>query len=420
MTIRFKGNIDPHAILQRLGVNRSIDPQTSKAVFREIFEHRDLAETLFDELDANSEVPEAELRSAFHLALFGEPFTVSAIVEKLNRFEVEYLERPAASFVLVSTISALGQMPTPSPDPDGCQLEFALQLSAPFGEERQVHLKTAEHMLHAKPRDRVTYASVATTGRSDHQAAEKGLNALDLQRGLWNFLLNSMTHTNITVMGIHRPINSICLGPVHTLHFPDGRLASEVFWYEPEYVGAAKEADLSSHSEELSRNAAILTKLIGDKSPKYAADLRNAFRRYARILDDASWESAFVGLWSLLEFLTGTTRADYERMVKRVAFLFDDHEYVRQVLGQLRDHRNRAVHSGKYPTTIELHLHRLKHYVHQLFLFHLRFQPSFDTMVEAAGFLDQPVDVDTIERRMGIASLALRFRQSGRSESTAA
>lgn len=218
-------------------------------------------------------------------------------------------------------------------------------------------------------------------------------------------------------MGIRRPINSICLGPVHTLHLPDGRLATDTFWYEPEYLGADNVSDISAQSKELSEKAAMLTDLIGIKSPEYATDLREAFIRYARILDDANWESAFVGLWSLLEFLTGITNANYDEMVRRITYLFDDHNYVRQVLNHLREHRNAAVHSRQNPTAIELHLHRLKRYVHQALHFHLQFEPSFESLTDATRFLSLPIDTKALKRHRDHAELALRFRQSGSGDS---
>ena len=412
MTIRFKKDFDAGAFLSRLGKDRTVDPSSGKVSYHSLFEHLDLVEMLFDGLETDAEIPEVELRSALRRALNSEPFTLVSTKQKLNRFATQYLKREATEYLLITTVSAVGQMPTIVPDPGGCQLSFSAGIPAAFSETRREKLKTAEHMLHSRLPERATYACVSLVARSDHQAAEKALDAIDLQRGLWNFLLNSMTLTRITTGGIRRPVNLICLGPVHTLHFPDGRLASDVFWYEPDYVDAAKAFDITGHAEELAENAKILTNQIDVKSPEYAALIRAAFMRYSRILDDASWETAFVGLWSLLEFLTGTTRADYDRMVKRVAFLFEDHEYVRQVLGQLRDHRNKAIHSGKYPSSIEMHLHRLKQYVHQAMLFHLRFQPSFDSLADATEFLDQPIDAEANRKRMSLAELALRFRQS--------
>lgn len=161
----------------------------------------------------------------------------------------------------------------------------------------------------------------------------------------------------------------------------------------------------------------MLTDLIGIKSPEYATDLREAFIRYARILDDANWESAFVGLWSLLEFLTGITNANYDEMVRRITYLFDDHNYVRQVLNHLREHRNAAVHSRQNPTAIELHLHRLKRYVHQALHFHLQFEPSFESLTDATRFLSLPIDTKALKRHRDHAELALRFRQSGSGDS---
>ncbi len=420
MIIQFKKDFDAGAFLQRLGKDRAVDPSTGKVAFHSLFEHLDLIEVLFDGLNLHDAIPEAELRTALRQALFSEPLTRDAIERNLNRFATEYLRREPTNYVLITTVSAVGQMPATNPDPSGCHLSFATQLPSSFFEGRLAQLEAARRSLRAMPPMTATFVSIAATGRSDHQAAEKALIALDLQRGIWNFLLNTRTLTNITFMGIRRPINLICLGPVHTLHLPDGRLATDAFWYEPEYLGAEKTTDISAQSRELSEKAAKLTDLVGAKRPEYATAIRMALVRYARVLDDANWESAFVGLWSLLEFLTGTVNARYDEMVRRVTYLSEDHKYARQVLDHLREHRNAVVHSRQYSSAIELHLHRLKQYVHQALYFHLQFEPSFESMTNACEFLDLPIDNEALKKRQNLAELALRFRQSGTDDSIAA
>lgn len=147
----------------------------------------DLIEVLFDGLNMHDAIPEAELRAALRQAIFSEPLTRDAIERNLNRFASQYIRREPTNFVLITTVSAVGQMPTSNPDPGGCHLSFAAQIPAPFVAGRLAQVEAAGRSLRAMPRADATFVSIAVTGRSDHQAAEKALRALDLQRGIWNF-----------------------------------------------------------------------------------------------------------------------------------------------------------------------------------------------------------------------------------------
>jgi hypothetical protein len=125
----------------------------------------------------------------------------------------------------------------------------------------------------------------------------------------------------------------------------------------------------------------------------YRESLEDALRRYTRALDLFQWEVAFLGLWGLLETLTGTKPHDsHDLTMRRASFLYPDpeREVHFQTLTHLRHYRNRSVHGGESSATIEAYLYQLKRYVEQLLLFHLTNSYGFGSVEQAGEFLGLP------------------------------
>ena len=86
---------------------------------------------------------------------------------------------------------------------------------------------------------------VAVRGRSGYEAAAEALAALDLLRDIWNLALNRSRRSR-TSSKRRTPVNGVLLGPVPSLHNPDGGLASEADWYEYETTSSRPKAMNSS------------------------------------------------------------------------------------------------------------------------------------------------------------------------------
>ncbi len=67
---------------------------------------------------------------------------------------------------------------------------------------------------------------VSVRARSEHEAYEKATGALDLLRGIWNLRLNSDVRSS---SGKRKSANVLQVGPLHSLHEPNGELASYRF-----------------------------------------------------------------------------------------------------------------------------------------------------------------------------------------------
>jgi hypothetical protein len=247
-------------------------------------------------------------------------------------------------------------------------------------------------------------ASASVRARSPDEAAERGLEALDLLRAYWNLELNRAQTWRVS-MGRPRPVNKILLSPFHTVHDSRGDLATESFWYEPGYV-APDTVFFSEKRFDMALAFAQRGRRSLEKS-SYREDLRAALIRYVRALDSADLHGTFLRLWGLLEFLTDSTNDGSKTTIRRAAFLFRDRERSRLVLSYLATFRNRFVHAGSQSGEIESLVFQLKRFVDQLISFHLLNSLRFDSRSEAAQFLNLPVDPSKLRkdiRRMAQAS----------------
>src|SRR6185369_1080410 len=100
----------------------------------------------------------------------------------------------------------------------------------------------------------------------------------------------------------------------------------------------------------------------------------------------------------------------YSVTIKRGAFLFKEKEYVKELLGVLREYRNQAIHANVTTEEIESYLYHLKNIVESLFYFHFAKKFQFASLQEAASFLDLPADIDMLKERIDLMKNALKYR----------
>jgi hypothetical protein len=146
------------------------------------------------------------------------------------------------------------------------------------------------------------------------------------------------------------------------------------------------------------------------KKHSYKSEIEEVIIRYVRALDHSDLHVAFLLLWGVLETLTHTINADYERMVRRVAFHYRDAELQKQILQHLRTFRNESVHSGYRKTQIEGVLYQLKECVDDLIIFHLANHFRFQSFEEAAAFSDLNPDLSSLKTGLKKYRNALRYR----------
>lgn len=247
---------------------------------------------------------------------------------------------------------------------------------------------------------------VSVEERTLEAAADKALDRLDCIRGIWN-LFENRRHWVRHSGGLRKPVNQILLGPIHTLHKKTGELATDLWWYEPQYRGQVNVYKDVRKINPMYKFMRDVRKLLN--ASLYKKELVEGILRYVRALDARDWNDAYLRLWSVLEHLTSTVSEPYGVTIRRASFLFEDIKYNLQVLSHLRDIRNDLVHSGSEPNDIEIMMYRLKYYVECLMEFHLANRCKFVSLADTGGFLDVNPDSKWIAKKMRALRLASKF-----------
>ena len=389
----------PEKVIEKIEAARKTGNDGNKVQFIG-WGFQEFAALIYSMLDFSNEIPEIDARGFVSKAIFNAAakgaITTKSLIAEINRLEKAYESLPIEKYVLVSSISLSSSWKINKVKTANSLILFDNVLPAKFRKETDALLENAEHLLFANRPTNYLGVRVYVSAKSVHHAADQALETLDFTRGVWNWLLNKRYSRRMSWAGKPEPVNNIILGPIHTLHKPSGKLAAtEVWWYEPNYLGAVKLfSPRQEEVEGISKSFDYVKKVF--KKHKYPHVIQNAFIRYTRALDERDWTTAFLKLWSILELLTDTGKANYDTTIKRTAFLYKEREYNIQVLQHLKKYRNSSVHLDMGNSEMETYLYQLKNYVETLLGFHLHNKFSFDTIQEAAEFLSLPYEEEIL------------------------
>jgi len=208
--------------------------------------------------------------------------------------------------------------------------------------------------------------------------------------------------------GVVYPVNKIVLGPLQTLFRADSTLVEDKWWHDRGYRGPQKVYDVTETWDALRKyEAKARTKI---RTSRYKDLLVNGLLRYVRALDGRDYESVFLKLWSLLEHLTLSVRA--EVTAKRAAFLWKDYEFHKEILQHLRDNRNSMVHLDQFGGRGEALVYQLKRYVEALLEFLIFSGSKFKSAEEIKHFLDLGTNRELLAERSRLIRAGIRFRSS--------
>ncbi len=392
-----------------------LPPRDGKVAF-EAFASHDIIAVLASSVPLSDDLPQIErvriVRQAIVAAAEKGRITAKSLVAAVGALESSYLKAPRISYVVATSVSIKpGSIDTGRVSVTGSTLAFTRKLPRSF--DRSPLSDRMRQNGHDKLPRNYLAARVSVTARSHDQAFALAMDRLDYLRGIWNFYINRRIGFRIS-SGPRKPVNQIGLGPVHSLHLPDGRLASaDRYWYEPDFVAVRPPHNLADLWGRVRREEGHVRNRV--RSSEYSSELVSALIRYARALDGATLELCYLKLWSLLEFLTDTGRRSYDQTIKRCLFISSDRAFEEQVLEHLRNRRNELVHSARVNVAVEHHLYQLKHFVENLLLFHLKHR--FESRAEAGDFLDHPFRTEDLRdrardlrKRLTMTSRALAMR----------
>ncbi|TAM47413.1 MAG: hypothetical protein EPN55_02540 [Gammaproteobacteria bacterium] len=408
MSVAWNKGYDPDALAKHIE-SQIVSRSGGELKFRGFGFHDDIS-VLQSCLVFSETLPEVAKREVITAALFAaakrSALTARSILAEVSRQEREYFKKSKQKFILITSISDI---------PNGSFLRrrvgdaivtFQKLTRLQLSQHEQIRKDSRSLFDSELPRHYLPIRAEVSV-RSKHEAWYAGLDAIDLLRGIWNLHLNMRTYTRWS-SGKRKPINEIQLGPVHSLHIYSGRLATQGFWYEPNYRGPANTLSQNRQDGKVAKfERQALNRL---RSISYHQLLKDAIRRYVRALDQHDYNATIIQLWSVLESLTVTVTDSYKVTIRRAAMIHDDSNFHRQVLTHLKDYRNNTIHAGAATEENEVLVFQSKRYVESMILFHLNLGPSFESLDECAEFLDLPADIAKLRRRQGLLNRAIKFR----------
>jgi len=406
MCAKWNSEIDPNVAIKALKKIAFVNEE-GNAAFRGfgIDPYLAIVESALDfDPDVSPALHTGMLRSAVFDAVRQNKLDAEGIKHLVSRREREHLKAPAQRYVLLTSISVKLPSYPMRTRIDGATLSFVQCCPSRF--DRTSVIRKATRTVTGKLPTNYVWVKVGVSARGWAEAGEAGLRALDLLRAIWNLCV-TFGRVRMTMSG-RRPVNEIVLGPIHTLHYPDGKLASDMYWYEPSYRRPVRPFDLCS---KLANVRAIERRIRRQlRAAKEGQAWSRALVRYVRAQDDPELENSFLSLWSLLETLTDTLKLSYDRTIRRAAFICRDREFAVQELKHLRMWRNRSVHLGESTDDQETHVYQLKSYVDRLLGF-LLLNPDNRRRghEQIARFLDLPYDSKTLRNTITLCRKALEY-----------
>lgn len=397
----------PEQIAQKLNLIISINPTNSQitiALGYPEYSYDGLVIVLGNMVEMSNEISETRKSNILHDAIRSAKhkgdITERSLLGELSRLENMYIAQPKDNYVLASYISADNWFSKPKLADrriNGTTITFAHELPKRFFAGHQKIKTSAEKVIQRDFPSRYQSVRVRVAARSAADAFETALNGLDLQRAIWNFAINPTfgLHSRLSG-GVPMPINPLVLGPLHTIHKPNGEIATEVWWYEPNYIMPVFPFNLQSKVANMYEHEMRIRKRL-NRLP-YHLHIEEILIQYVRALDETSWQNAFLALWRILEQLTAG--GNHESTIKRTTFLFEDVEYHEQILKHLRHQRNALVHEGNTSIFFETLAYQTKFYVDLLLEFHLTNRFGFSSLKEVAEMLDSSTDADVLRREL--------------------
>jgi hypothetical protein len=321
-------------------------------------------------------------------------------------------KRPRSRFVLYTTITYSGPKLINWIGDNNARIYWQPSLRSNFlrkakeAQKAQASLRKSHHVPDED--DALTTILVYVSAVDALDAFETANDYLDQFRGMLNLLINSSN--SVSPFGgrlsIPHAVNKFRRGPFHSIHRPDGSLATETFWYEPRWAHNQPSVQFKDPPDYKRALQRWWRKLQVNPMREFISDV---LLRYCRALDLHEADASFLGMWQVLEKVTGTDK--YDLLVERMVRLFTDHEDSREIANHLRLRRNQTVHSAhNISREANAILIQIEEFAGQAIFFYLKNAAKFDSQRELFDFLDLPLDQQRIKRQQKISDFFIRYQ----------
>jgi hypothetical protein len=411
---------NPSILVQRLEKSRSINSE-GRAQFSG-FGIKTISSRLEAMIRISPEITledkhEIVLQSIFNVANSGV-LSPEAILVETNRLEKDYLSSREQNYILATSLSVNKDChKLPNIQIDKNRITFSASLPKSFVKAIGNQQFIGFYMKGKLPSNYLC-ARIAVRAKSIYWAVEKALSSLNIFRGILNFVINYGQQTFSFGIANRIPINKILLGPIRTLHKPNGEVAvKDLFWYEEEY----QESLQPYYNNTVVNNVRQFDRIIKSvyeirkniQKSKIKEGLQNAILLYNDALDSYNYEVSYIKLWAVLELLTATGQDDNHKVtIRRAAFIFNDPEQEKMHLELLRNFRNNLVHRGYMNAKLEIFVYDLKLYVEKLLRFLIFNQFRFESFSDVGYLLDRNIEPDKLDKNSKLINFAKKLNKS--------
>lgn len=315
----------------------------------------------------------------------------NAIASRQN----QYLGRPIQDFILLTALSVKYSDQIPCFLVGDARIDFVPTHPSHFVHEDAN--RRVKQLTSAPIPSNCCHALVRVRAREPIAAGDAALRQMDILRALWNVFL---THGRLTVSlgGKQKPINVVRVGPIQTVHNPDGTAATHVTWSDPGFTPFDTLHDMGNGIGKLVDGCDKALNAI--RKMEMREEYERVVVQFVRALDGGDLQAAFVKLWAVLETVTGTGLENHKVTARRASFLFvKGRVYSQYILDCMREWRNRMVHQGD-DANAELMVQYLRMYVEEIMLYILERAGDFKNLYEFGQFLDLPTNPDELEKRI--------------------
>ena len=333
-----------------------------------------------------------------------------AFLESCERQYERLAQRPKSNFILYTTVTYSGPKLLDwiaegdariywQPSPDGDLMKKVKRAQAAQEFQRKVH-KISEG-------DALCPILVRLTAYDAFDAFEKANDCIDRFRGLLNLLINSGNAVSpFAKLAAPHAVNRFRRGPFHSVHNPDGSLATETFWYEPRWAHTAPSVNFSDPPDYRRSIQRWWHTLQRNPMREFISD---TLLRYCRALDLHEADAALLGIWQVLERLMGTDK--YDLLINRLVRIFRDHEDARLIASHIRLRRNQTVHSAHHIShEANAILVQAETLASQAIFFYLKYAPEFEELTDVHHFLDLTLDQAKLKREQRLSQFFIQYQ----------
>ncbi len=411
MCARWNNSYDPDIIIKDLKKIR--ETGSDGTVSLDIFLFDDLLSIIFSSIYFEHDLTQEDryqiIDESIKETLKHAKQSAKALIAKISKKENKIAEIKPKSYVLVTNLSFKYFDSLRKILIDDATIKFTEHFPNNYvrklRDEARQSITTVHHPLF------YTWVQVHIKARTISESFSRGISALNLLRALWNFPLNHSLYHSKTFGRNTEPINRILTGPIHTLHNKDGSLATDMWWYDLEYIKPVNPMNLEVEWNKVKKFEEYYRK--NQTKTHYSQHIVDSLQIYVQALDERNMHTCFLKLWGALEKLTGIKEGGtVKNLIRRTSFFFKDAKFHSQVLNHLKDYRNRAVHHSENSKEIRTIVFQLKAYIEAVLNYTINLSSDFAGIEEFFQFADTSSEILEIEKQMKRLKLAKNFRKS--------